>query len=129
MIGREYIHNKNRDESGFSLIEVIIASAILAVGLLGLVALQTTMIRSNTRSYVMSQATAIASGEVELIRQASYATLAGYTRTETQTGYAINVVVNNNTPSLGAKSISVTVDAPISASPVTLAYVKYDDGS
>lgn len=46
--------NKN---SGFTLIEILIATLILAVGLLGLAGLQVTSIRNNTSAYNRSQAT------------------------------------------------------------------------
>ena len=46
--------NKN---SGFTLLEVLIATLVLAVGLLGLAGLQVTSIRNNLSAYNRSQAT------------------------------------------------------------------------
>jgi len=43
--------------SGFSLLEVLIAVVILAIGLLGLAGLQATGIRSNHSAYLRTQAT------------------------------------------------------------------------
>lgn len=45
-------------EAGFSLLEVMIALIVLAVGLLGLAAMQSFSLRYNNQSYQRSQATA-----------------------------------------------------------------------
>lgn len=47
-------------QKGFTLIEVLIATVILAGGLLGLAALQTTGLKNNLRAYQRSQATQLA---------------------------------------------------------------------
>jgi type IV pilus assembly protein PilV len=49
--------NKN---TGFTLIEVLIATLVLAVGLLGLAGLQATSLRNNLSAYNRSQATQLA---------------------------------------------------------------------
>ena len=49
--------NKN---TGFTLIEVLIAMLVLAVGLLGLAGLQATSLNNNQRAYYRSQATILA---------------------------------------------------------------------
>jgi type IV pilus assembly protein PilV len=49
--------NKN---TGFTLIEVLIAMLVLAVGLLGLAGLQATSLRNNQSAYNRSQATQLA---------------------------------------------------------------------
>ena len=49
--------NKN---AGFTLIEVLIAMVVLAVGLLGLAGLQVTSLRNNQSAYNRSQATQLA---------------------------------------------------------------------
>lgn len=46
-----------KTQSGFTLIEVLIAMLLLAVGLLGLAALQTSTLRSNLAAYNYGQAT------------------------------------------------------------------------
>jgi type IV pilus assembly protein PilV len=48
------------NNTGFTLIEVLIAMLILAVGLLGLAALQATSLRNNQSAYYRSQATQLA---------------------------------------------------------------------
>lgn len=55
-------------QRGFSLIEVLIAMVILAVGVLGLAALQTTGLQYTHDSYIRSQATVIVYDLVERMR-------------------------------------------------------------
>ena len=55
-------------ENGFSLIEVLIAVAVLAIGLLGLAALQTVSFRFNHESYQRTQATIQAETIIDRIR-------------------------------------------------------------
>jgi type IV pilus assembly protein PilV len=55
-------------EAGFSLIEVMIALIVLAVGLLGLAAMQSFSLRYNNQSYQRSQATAAIADMVDRMR-------------------------------------------------------------
>jgi len=55
-------------EAGFSLIEVLVAMLVLAIGLLGLAALQTQGVRFNHDAYVRSHATALAYDIVDKMR-------------------------------------------------------------
>jgi type IV pilus assembly protein PilV len=57
--------NKN---TGFTLIEVLIAMLVLAVGLLGLAGLQATSLNNNQRAYYRSQATILAYDIVDRMR-------------------------------------------------------------
>jgi len=53
------MHTMNKN-AGFTLIEVLIAMLVLAVGLLGLAGLQATSLRNNQTAYNRSQATQLA---------------------------------------------------------------------
>lgn len=55
-------------QSGFTLIEILIAVIVLALGLLGLAGLQATGMRNNTSSYLRSQATFLAYDMADRIR-------------------------------------------------------------
>lgn len=55
-------------QRGFSLIEVLIAMVILAVGVLGLAALQTTGLQYTHDAYIRSQATILVHDLVERMR-------------------------------------------------------------
>lgn len=66
---------------GFSLMEVLISMLVLAIGLLGLAALQTQGLRASTDSYLRSQGTALAYDIIERMR-ANRANIATYTGTD-----------------------------------------------
>ena len=53
---------------GFTLIEVLVALFVLAIGLLGLAMLQTTGLRFNTNSYTRTQATLLAYDIIDRMR-------------------------------------------------------------
>ena len=58
----------SRPQRGFSLVEVLVAMLVLAIGLLGLAALQTQGVRFNHDAYVRSNATALAYDIVDKLR-------------------------------------------------------------
>jgi type IV pilus assembly protein PilV len=67
-----------KTHTGFTLIEVLIAMLVIAVGLLGLAALQTTGLRNNLSAYHRSQATQLAYDLADRMR-ANVAGKASYT--------------------------------------------------
>jgi len=73
---------RRRRERGFSLIEVLIALLVLAIGLLGLAALQAQGLRFNHSAYVRTQATHIAYDIVDRMRT-NRANVAAYTTPDT----------------------------------------------
>lgn len=66
---------KLRCQEGFSLIEVLVALAILAVGLLGLALFQTTAIKGNAIASKWTVATALAQDRLERFRHASWTSI------------------------------------------------------
>ncbi|MCK4621693.1 MAG: type IV pilus modification protein PilV [Desulfuromonadales bacterium] len=54
-------------ESGFTLIEVLVAMTILSIGLLGIAGMQVTAIRTNSSANTLTANSAIASGILEEI--------------------------------------------------------------
>ena len=62
------LRNRRSRQAGFTLTEVLIAMLVLAIGLLGLAALQAYGIRFNTDSYIRSQATNLAYDLMDRIR-------------------------------------------------------------
>lgn len=59
---------KTMKSSGFTLVEVLVAVLVLAIGLLGLALLQTSGLRLNTNSYSRSQATLLAYDIIDRMR-------------------------------------------------------------
>lgn len=57
-----------RHDSGFSLIEVLVALVVLSVGLLGVAALQSTSAQFNTSAYSATQATILAYDMADRVR-------------------------------------------------------------
>lgn len=54
------ITNLHKNQSGFTLLEILIALLVLSIGLLGLAGLQAYGLRNNTSAYHRSQATILA---------------------------------------------------------------------
>jgi type IV pilus assembly protein PilV len=69
---------KRRRSAGFSIIEVLVALLVLAIGLLGLAALQAQGLRFNHDAYVRTQATHLAYDIIDRMR-ANRANAAAYT--------------------------------------------------
>jgi type IV pilus assembly protein PilV len=63
-----YKSSMTQTQSGFTLVEVLVAVVVLAVGLLGLAGLQVTSVRFNNSAYLRSQATNLAYDIADRIR-------------------------------------------------------------
>lgn len=91
----------NAPQHGFSLVEVLIALAVLSIGLLGLAALQTVSLRVGHDSYQRTQATMLAYDIVDRMRANPVALAAGKYN---------NVLVGTNSGSTDCVSLSCTTD-------------------
>lgn len=69
-------HKHKKNEQGFTLLEVLLASVILAVGLLGVAALQLTAINGNAYAMKVSEATRLASERIEELQNMADSDLA-----------------------------------------------------
>lgn len=67
----------SRTQSGFSLIELLIAVLVLAIGLLGVAALQTNALKHNQSALQRSQATMLAYSIMDAMRANRPAAIAG----------------------------------------------------
>jgi len=130
MIRRDKTLAGNR---GFTLLEVMIAMVILAIGLLGLAALQVVAIQGNAFGHQMSYATALAQNTFEQLETCALddPALDQSTNPHTQTivgnqgvTYTVKWNVQNDTPAADMKSIALEVTwesvrlAPASQTPV-----------
>ena len=75
----------NKLQSGFSLIEVMVAAFVLGIGILGIVGLQVLSLKGTQQSSMRNQATAIVCGLAEKMRANIQGTIDGkYSLTKTQ---------------------------------------------
>jgi type IV pilus assembly protein PilV len=100
-----------KDSRGFTLLELMIALVILAIGLLGLASLQVMAIKGNSYGQEMTVASTLAQNELEQLRQTT-GTLANGTDTVTdQNGitYTRTWTVTLNSPQAGATTLLITI--------------------
>ena len=103
------------DRKGFSLIEVLIAFVILAVGLLGLAALHITAIRSNAGSNELTYATFLCQNEMERLKALPFSHTdleeGSHNRTVNYKGieYLVSWEVQDGVPDEDFKMVRVTV--------------------
>lgn len=116
-----------RSDAGLTLIEVLIAIVILAVGVLAAAAMQTTALRASSDARAIQDVTEFAKREIELRRQFDLSSTAGKSKAEDcpdPTGYTCTVEVRacqlsgtalscaGGTSNLVADQIAVTVTGP-----------------
>jgi type IV pilus assembly protein PilV len=61
------MQHRMKSQNGFSMIEVLVAMTILAIGLLGVAGMQITAIKTNSQANTLSAATGMAEGILEEI--------------------------------------------------------------
>ena len=71
-MGRENSRKRNEPEAGFSLVEVLIALSIFAIGILAVATLQVSASIESRNSADITQASNLASGQMEEILQLPY---------------------------------------------------------
>ena len=103
---------KNNRDSGFTLIEVLIAIVILSVGLLGMAALTVGIINGNKFSNGLTTATTLAQDKMEDIRRQDYSDVADEAKAACPSPHAAynrRVDVDDGSPAANMKTITVTV--------------------
>jgi len=88
--------NYRAQQQGATLIEILIAVVILAVGLIGMAGLQATSVQSNQGAYYRSQASILANDMADRMRTNRDSALAGgYTIADFPTSSSSNEVTGN----------------------------------
>jgi len=105
-------HTAAHREKGFTLVEILIALTIFAIGILGVASMQVWGLRGNASAIRHSEAATLATDKIEELMAVNYATLeSGPTtqQTETQGNYTITWRVAPNTPINLTTTITVNV--------------------
>lgn len=77
---------RSKKQSGIGMVEVLVALLITTIGVLGLVSLQVTGLKSNRSAYIRTQATVLAYDIIDRMRiNSNQATAAAYLATPTGT--------------------------------------------
>ena len=101
-------------ESGFTLLEVLAAVAILCFGLLIVASMQVTAIQKNYLASRITEASAWGQEELEALLALPYTdgALSAGTTTEQKGDYTITRVITDDDPATNVKHIVVTVTWP-----------------
>ena len=103
---------KYSNNKGFSLIELLIAVTVLAIGLLAIAGLQATAIRGNFHANTISQATSFAEQGIEAIRNMDYANIVAIEPEVDRLYTRVTLIeVVTSLPDLKRITVTVTWDA------------------
>ena len=104
---------KLKKEEGFTLIEVLIALTIFAVGLLGVAAMQTSAIKVNSTAGKLTNLSTWGMDKIEELSALPYSDplldSAGNPHQEVSGDYTISWTVIDDNPATSIKNISITV--------------------
>ena len=100
-----------KDREGFTLLEVMIAMVILAIGLLGLASMHIMAIKGNSFGQQMTVASTMAQNQLEQFRRATGALVTGNDTVTDQNGitYTRTWTVTPNAPQTGASTVLITI--------------------
>ena len=108
---------KIKNNAGFTIIEVLIATVILATGLLGMAALSVEIMQGNSHSGHVTTATVLAQEKMEEIMRLGYDGIAASDTTTTEDyntmgnypAYKRVTVVDVDNPASGIKTVTVNI--------------------
>jgi type II secretion system protein I len=98
----------HRRQDGFTMIEVLIAMALLTIVLLGLCGASVMAINGNSLSKMSTTATVIAKDKIESLKNISYNQITSGSDTP-EANFTRRWTVTNNSPVTNTKTIAVTV--------------------
>ena len=100
---------KHNNDSGFTLIEVLVAIALLSIGLLALGMMQAYFAEGNARSRQLTHATDVGINKVEELANDNSLSAGSYSETVTDypLRYVLNWTVTNDTTPTGARVFDI----------------------
>ena len=108
---KRYYSNIQKSEQGFTLLEVLIVIVVFSVGLLALSAMQFSAATGNSGAYKLTEATHIASSQLEALLSADYSDpllSTGAHPITTNNGYSLSYTVTEPVTDK-VKKISLTI--------------------
>ena len=100
------------NNKGFLMIEVILAIALIAIGLFAVMSLATAVIKGNTQSKRVTTAITLAQDKMEYFKGIGYDNISGTNTVYTEGTYAVyylEALVQNNIPGTNTKTVTVDV--------------------
>lgn len=103
---------KLHNDKGFLLIEVILAIALIAIGLFAVMSLTTAVIKGNIQSKKVTTAITLAQDKMEYFKGIDYDNISGTNTVYTEgtyTIYYLEALVQNNIPGTNTKTVTIDV--------------------
>lgn len=96
-------------KKGFTIIEIMIAITVFAIGIISINILQTISIRGNSAAKWISGRTNWASYQIEQLEQENYATITNGSANSTLGDYKATWTVVDDSPITGTKTITMEI--------------------
>jgi Tfp pilus assembly protein PilV len=124
-------HQKKTGQEGFAILEALIATAIFAIGIFGVLSMQTTAVKTNDIARGVTSQSAMAAEMVEQLLSVPYDhqnLTAGSHPPQKEGRYTISWAVTDDDMIVNTKTITVTVTWLERGAPKTinLTYIKPD---
>lgn len=96
-------------QAGFTLLEVMIATSILAIGILGIIQMHISAIQGNETAWKFTESSSFAANEIERLIRLSYDDDDFVDGSKTQEQYNVSWTVTDTDPIPNVKKITMTV--------------------